>query len=44
MYGNGNGINAYKQTNVITADPKRLILMCYEGAIGSRVTREQSEA
>ena len=33
MYKGINGINAYKQTNVTTADPKRLILMCYEGAI-----------
>jgi len=39
MYG--NGINAYKQTNVITADPKRLILMCYEGAIGSLKTARE---
>ena len=36
MYG--NGIDAYRQTNVITADPKRLILMCYEGAISSLKT------
>jgi len=36
MYG--NGINAYKQINVTTADPKRLILMCYEGAISSLKT------
>ena len=28
-----NGIQDYRRTNVITADPKRLILMCYEGAI-----------
>ena len=33
MYG--KGINAYRQTNVVTADPGRLVLMCYEGAIGS---------
>lgn len=31
MYGNGMG--AYKQTGVVTADPKRLVLMCYEEAI-----------
>ena len=31
MYG--NGINAYQKTGVITADPKRLVLMCYEEAI-----------
>ena len=39
MYG--NGINAYKQTSVITADPKRLILMCYEGAISSLKTARE---
>jgi flagellar secretion chaperone FliS len=33
MYGNGMG--AYKQTGVVTADPKRLVLMCYEEAIRS---------
>jgi len=30
-----NGIQSYRRTNVITADPKRLVLMCYEGAIES---------
>jgi len=38
---NGNGINAYKQTNVTTADPGRLVLMCYEGAIGSLKTARE---
>ena len=35
MYGNGNGngIGAYQQVGAITADPKRLVLMCYEEAI-----------
>ena len=33
MYG--NGIDAYRQANVMTADPKRLVLMCYEGAISN---------
>jgi flagellar protein FliS len=28
-----NGIQMYRKTNVVTADPKRLVLMCYEGAI-----------
>jgi flagellar protein FliS len=27
------GIQSYRRTSVITADPKRLVLMCYEGAI-----------
>jgi flagellar protein FliS len=31
MYG--NGIGAYQQVGAMTADPKRLILMCYEEAI-----------
>ncbi len=30
-----NGVNAYKQTKVTTADPAKLVLMCYEGAIGN---------
>jgi flagellar protein FliS len=37
-----NGIDAYRQTNVTTADPKRLILMCYEGAISNlKIAREK---
>lgn len=28
-----NGINAYKQTQMTTADPKNLVFMCFEGAI-----------
>jgi flagellar secretion chaperone FliS len=30
-----NGIQSYRKTNVITSDPGRLIIMCYEGAIDS---------
>ena len=30
-----NGIRDYRRTSVVTADPKRLVLMCYEGAIDS---------
>jgi len=40
MYG--SGIDAYRQINVTTADPVRLILMCYEGAIGSlKIAKEK---
>ena len=28
-----NGIQSYRKTNVITSDPGRLVVMCYEGAI-----------
>ena len=28
-----NGVQNYHRTNIVTADPKRLVLMCYEGAI-----------
>jgi flagellar protein FliS len=28
-----NGINTYQKTGVLTADPKRIVLMCYELAI-----------
>jgi flagellar protein FliS len=27
------GIETYRKTHVLTADPRRLIIMCYEGAI-----------
>ena len=30
-----NGAYAYRQTDIMTAEPKKLVLMCYEGAIGS---------
>jgi len=37
-----NGAKAYKQTNVTTADPKRLVLMCYEGAISNmKIAKEK---
>jgi flagellar protein FliS len=32
---NRNGVDAYRQTDVMTADPKRLVIMCYEGAISN---------
>lgn len=30
-----NGTQSYRRTKVLTADPKRLVLMCYEGTIDS---------
>ena len=30
---NGVGFQAYKRTDVITADPKKLVIMCYDGAV-----------
>jgi flagellar secretion chaperone FliS len=33
MYG--GGIQSYRKTSVVTADPGRLVIMCYEGAIES---------
>jgi flagellar secretion chaperone FliS len=37
-----NGIQSYRKTNVITSDPGRLIIMCYEGAIDSlKLTKEK---
>jgi len=31
----GVGLQAYRRTDVITAEPKKLVIMCYEGAIHS---------
>jgi len=37
-----NGIQSYQKTNVTTADPGRLVLMCYEGAISNlKIAREK---
>lgn len=33
MTAYGNGINAYRQTQVGTADPKRLVIMCCENVV-----------
>lgn len=30
---NRNGVDAYRQTNVMTADARKLVIICYEGAI-----------
>jgi flagellar protein FliS len=38
----GNGVGAYQQTNIMTADPKRLVIMCYEGAISNlKIAKEK---
>jgi flagellar protein FliS len=34
----GVGLQAYQKTDVVTADPKKLVIMCYEGAIYSLKT------
>jgi len=31
----GAGFRAYQKTDVVTADPKKLVIMCYDGAIFS---------
>lgn len=37
-----NGFQSYKKTNVVTADPKKLVLMCYEGAIDNlKIAKEK---
>lgn len=42
MYG--KGIGAYQQTSIMTADPLKLVIMCYEGAISHlKVAREAYE-
>ncbi len=39
-----NGIQSYRKTNVITADPVRLVLMCYEGAIDNLIIAKRNYA
>jgi flagellar protein FliS len=39
---NRKGVDAYRETDVLTADPKKLVVMCYEGAIDSlRVLKQE---
>lgn len=43
MYG--ECVGAYRKTEVFTSDPRKLIIMCYEGAIGSlKLAKESYEA
>jgi flagellar protein FliS len=40
-----NGIQSYRRTNVITSDPGKLVLMCYEGIIDQlKIAKERYEA
>lgn len=39
-----NGTQSYRRTKVLTADPKRLVLMCYEGTIDSLKIGKQNIA
>jgi flagellar protein FliS len=34
----GAGFQSYRRTDVVTADPKKLVIMCYEGALHSLKT------
>jgi len=39
-----NGIRSYRKTNVVTADPGKLVIMCYEGAIDNLLIAKQKDA
>ena len=39
-----NGIQFYRRTNVVTADPGKLVIMCYEGAIDNLIIAKQKDA
>ena len=39
-----NGIQSYRKTNVVTADPGKLVIMCYEGAIDNLIIAKQKYA
>jgi len=39
-----NGIQSYRRTNVVTADPGKLVIMCYEGAIDNLLIAKQKYA
>jgi flagellar protein FliS len=35
------GLDTYRQTDILTADPKRLVMMCYQGAIDNLKTAKR---
>ena len=39
-----NGFQSYRRTNVVTADPGKLVIMCYEGAIDNLIIAKQRYA
>jgi flagellar protein FliS len=39
-----NGFQSYRKTNVVTADPGKLVIMCYEGAIDNLIIAKQKYA
>ena len=39
-----NGIQSYRRANVVTADPGKLVIMCYEGAIDNLIIAKQKYA
>jgi len=41
MYGTKNGIDMYRRTHVTTADPLKLVVMCYEGAVKNMKTARE---
>lgn len=41
MYGSGSGIDMYRRTHVTTADPLKLVVMCYEGAVKNMKTARE---
>ena len=41
MYGTRNGIDMYRRTHITTADPLKLVVMCYEGAVKNMKTARE---
>lgn len=41
MYGSRNGIDMYRRAHVTTADPLKLVVMCYEGAVKNMKTARE---
>ena len=41
MYGSNSGIDMYRRAHVTTADPLKLVVMCYEGAVKNMKTARE---
>lgn len=41
MYGKGNGAEIYQKTHILTAEPMKLVILCYDNAIGQLRAAEE---
>jgi flagellar secretion chaperone FliS len=45
MYGKGSGAEVYQKTHILTAEPMKLVILCYDNAVGQlRAAKEHYQS